>query len=122
MIYDIMSSAAGKIIKEALPRFHAVTLIRSGIGRPYRQKRTLKALGLTKMHKTVVHKNTPSVNGMLASVSELINIRPIRTEDELSMARSGRFLDPNSKEWAMRLLYDGKDTSDASGSPPTSVS
>ena len=117
-----MSGASGKLIKEAISRFHAVTLIRSGIGRPYRQKRTLEALGLTKMHKTVVHKNTPSVNGMLASVSELINIRPIRTDHELTTARNGRYLDPNSKEWAMRLLYDGKDISDASGSAPTSVS
>ena len=58
-------------------KLHAVTLIRSGIGRPHWQKRTLEALGLTKLHKTIIHKNTPSVNGMLASVKELIKIEPV---------------------------------------------
>lgn len=58
-------------------KLHAVTLIRSGIGKPYWQKRTLEALGLTKLHKTMIHKNIPSVNGMLASVKELIKIEPV---------------------------------------------
>lgn len=72
--------------KKAVPKLHAVTLIRSGIGRPYWQKRTLEALGLKKLHRTRIHKNTPSVNGMLASVKELIKVRPVvfRTDLENS--------------------------------------
>ena len=65
--------SAGK----AVPKVLAVTLIRSGIGKPYWQKRTLKALGLVKIHKTIIHKNIPSVVGMLSAVKELIHVRPV---------------------------------------------
>ncbi|CAB4038082.1 39S ribosomal L30, mitochondrial [Paramuricea clavata] len=60
-----------------IPKLFAVTLIRSGIRQPYWEKRTLKALGLTKLHKTVIHKNSPSVNGQLNAVKHLISIKPI---------------------------------------------
>ena len=65
-----------------LPRLHAVTLIRSGIRQPYWEKRTLDALGLTKMHKTIYHKNTPSVNGLIRAVKHLVEVKPltIRTD------------------------------------------
>ena len=79
------SSRAGKII----PKLHAVTLIKSGIGRPYWQKRTLKALKLTKMHKTVIHKNTPSLNSQLASVKELIKVQPVVIRTDLDKSPSG---------------------------------
>lgn len=86
-------SKAAKLV----PKLHAVTLIRSGIGRPYWQKRTLKALKLTKMHKTVIHKNTPSMNGQLASVKELIKVEPvvIRTDLDKSPSR-GEFFQDNA--------------------------
>jgi large subunit ribosomal protein L30 len=60
-----------------IPKLFAVTLIRSGIRQPYWEKRTLKALGLTKLHKTVIHKNSPSVNGQLNAVKHLISIKPL---------------------------------------------
>jgi large subunit ribosomal protein L30 len=60
-----------------ISKLFAVTLIRSGIRQPYWEKRTLKALGLTKLHKTVIHKNSPSVNGQLNAVKHLISIKPI---------------------------------------------
>ena len=53
-----------------------VTLKRSGIGRPERQRATLRGLGLTRLHKTVIVQDTPSVRGMLAKVIHLIEIRP----------------------------------------------
>lgn len=70
-------------------KLHAVTLIRSGIGKPYWQKRTLEALGLTKLHKMVIHKNTPSVNGMLSSVKELIQIKPVVFRTDVENSPSG---------------------------------
>lgn len=79
------SGRAGKLI----PKLHAVTLIRSGIGRPYWQKRTLKALKLTKLHKTVIHKNTPSMNGHLASVKELIKIEPVVLRMDVANSPNG---------------------------------
>ena len=86
---------AGREGQKAIPMLHAVTLIHSGIGQPHWQKRTLEILHLTKMHKTVIHKNTPSVNGMLASVKELIRVQPVvfRTDIENSPTGGKVFLD-----------------------------
>ena len=78
-----MSSAQG------VPKLLAVTLIRSGIGKPYWQKRTLDALGLRKRHKTVIHKNIPSVCGMLASVKELISVKPVVFRSDIENSPNG---------------------------------
>ena len=51
-----------------------VTLIRSGINRPERQKLTIKGLGLTRMHKAVVLNDSPSVRGMIRRVSHLVTV------------------------------------------------
>ena len=51
-----------------------VTLIRSGIGRPKKHKLTLKTLGLNRLHKTVVLKDTPQVRGMINKVSHLVSV------------------------------------------------
>lgn len=70
-------------------KLHAVTLIRSGIGRPYWEKPTLDALGLTKLHQTIVHKNTPSVNGMLRSVKDLVTVRPVVVRSDVERSACG---------------------------------
>ncbi|MBF0449585.1 MAG: 50S ribosomal protein L30 [Candidatus Magnetomorum sp.] len=49
-----------------------VTLIRSQIGRPEKHRKTLRALGLTKMHRSKVFNNTPSVRGMINQVNHLL--------------------------------------------------
>jgi large subunit ribosomal protein L30 len=46
--------------------------IKSGIGRPERQKRTLQALGLRKMHQVVEHNATPQILGMVRKVNHLV--------------------------------------------------
>jgi large subunit ribosomal protein L30 len=48
--------------------------IKSGIDRPERQKRTLIALGIRKMNKTVEHEATPQILGMVESVKHLLKI------------------------------------------------
>jgi len=57
--------------KEKLVR---VTLVKSPIGYNIRQKRTVRALGLRKMHQTVEHKDSPTFRGMLAKVSHLLKV------------------------------------------------
>jgi large subunit ribosomal protein L30 len=52
-----------------------ITLRRSPIGRPQRHRITLVSLGLTKLHKTVCLKDTPSVRGMIRQVSHLVEVR-----------------------------------------------
>ncbi|MBC8133216.1 MAG: 50S ribosomal protein L30 [Deltaproteobacteria bacterium] len=51
-----------------------VTLVRSGINRPYQHKRTIRALGLTKMWKSRVLPDNVSVRGMIRSVSHLVRV------------------------------------------------
>ncbi len=48
--------------------------IRSRIGRPKDQKRTLDALGLNKVNKVVEHNATPQIIGMVNKVNHLIKI------------------------------------------------
>jgi large subunit ribosomal protein L30 len=54
-----------------------VTQIKSGIGRPERQKRTLLALGLRKPHATVEHEGTAQVLGMIKKVLHLVKVEEI---------------------------------------------
>ena len=48
--------------------------IRSRIGRPKDQKRTLDALGLNKINKVVEHNATPQILGMVNKINHLIKI------------------------------------------------
>lgn len=48
--------------------------VRSGIDHPADQKRTLKALGLTKLNKVVEKTDTPQIRGMVRKVHHLVTI------------------------------------------------
>lgn len=48
--------------------------IKSRINCPKVQKRTLDALGLRKMNHTVEHEDTPSILGMVRTVSHLVEV------------------------------------------------
>ena len=48
--------------------------VRSRIGRPKDQKRTLDALGLRKMNAVVEHNATPQILGMVAKIKHLITL------------------------------------------------
>lgn len=49
-----------------------VTLVKSMIGRPEKHRRVLRGMGLTKLNKTVVLKDTPEIRGMINNVSHLV--------------------------------------------------
>jgi large subunit ribosomal protein L30 len=49
-------------------------LIRSGIGHPRRHREVLRGMGLTKMNKVVVLKDTPEIRGMIRKVSHLVEV------------------------------------------------
>ncbi|KNC73681.1 hypothetical protein SARC_13760, partial [Sphaeroforma arctica JP610] len=38
---------------------------------------TFQALGLKHTHQTMIHKNTPSINGMLETVSKYVKVTPL---------------------------------------------
>ena len=48
--------------------------VRSRIGKPKDQKRTLDALGLRKMNAVVEHNATPQILGMVKKISHLITV------------------------------------------------
>ncbi|MBO5843679.1 MAG: 50S ribosomal protein L30 [Bacteroidales bacterium] len=54
-----------------------VTQIKSGIGRPADQKRTLEALGLRKIRQSRVYELTAPIQGMIAKVSHLVEVEEI---------------------------------------------
>ncbi|MEA4918938.1 50S ribosomal protein L30 [Proteiniphilum sp.] len=47
---------------------------KSRIGAPKDQKKTLDALGLTKMQRVVEHEDTPSIRGLVRKVQHLVTI------------------------------------------------
>ena len=51
-----------------------VTLVKSPISAIPKHRATDKALGLTKMHKTVELPNNDAVKGMVAQVSHLVKV------------------------------------------------
>ncbi len=51
-----------------------ITLVKSPIGYAQRQKRTLRALGLRRMHQTVEHEDSPVIRGMVAKVRHLVRV------------------------------------------------
>jgi large subunit ribosomal protein L30 len=51
--------------------------VRSIIGRLESQKGTIRALGLGKMNKIVIHDDQPSIRGMIYAVKHLITVEEI---------------------------------------------
>ena len=54
-----------------------LTQVKSQINRTQTQKRTLEALGLTRIGKTVEQEATPSILGMVKKVEHLISVEEI---------------------------------------------
>jgi large subunit ribosomal protein L30 len=59
-----------------------VTWKKSAIGRPDKQARTLRALGLHHLNETVEHEDSPQVRGMVASVIHLVEFTEAKQEGE----------------------------------------
>ena len=53
-----------------------ITQVRSGIGTPPDHRGTLRALGLKRLHQTVVHEDNPVTRGMIRKVAYLVEVRP----------------------------------------------
>lgn len=60
--------------KKTAPKTIKVTLVRSPIGYPRRQKATVRALGLRRLNQTVEHQDSPALRGMLQAVIHLIRM------------------------------------------------
>ncbi len=51
-----------------------ITQVKSTIRRTGNQKRTIEALGLGKLHRTVEHEDTPQIRGMISKVQHLVAV------------------------------------------------
>lgn len=49
-----------------------ITLVHSYIGRPEAQRKVLRGMGLGKINKSVLLKDTPEIRGMIRKVSHLV--------------------------------------------------
>jgi large subunit ribosomal protein L30 len=51
-----------------------ITLVKSYIGRPQKQRQVLRGMGLGKVNRTVVLQDTPEIRGMINKVSHLVSM------------------------------------------------
>lgn len=54
-----------------------ISLVRSPIGRIPKHRRTVRALGLRKMHHSVEKELTPAIEGMVRSISYMLSVEEI---------------------------------------------
>ena len=59
-----------------------ITLVRSTIGRPADQGRTVRSLGLRKLHRTVERPDCPSIRGMVNKIRHLVIVEEIPASAE----------------------------------------
>ncbi len=54
-----------------------ITWRKSAIGYSIDQKRTIRALGLRRLHQSVEQPNTRSIQGMVTKVKHLVNVEEV---------------------------------------------
>ena len=54
-----------------------ITQVRSGVGRKFKHRRTLVALGIKKHQSTVIQVDNPQIRGMLKQVWYLVDVKEI---------------------------------------------
>ena len=63
--------------KEKQPVRLEIKQIRSLSGRPESQRRTVRALGLTKNQTSVIQNDTPAIRGMINKIPHMLSVREI---------------------------------------------
>lgn len=69
-----------------------ITLVRSTIGRPADQGRTVASLGLRRLHSTVERPDNPSIRGMVTKVRHLVKV------EEISAANGSEYTSRSKKD------------------------
>lgn len=72
-----------------------ITLVRSTIGRPADQGRTVASLGLRKLNATVERPNNRSIRGMVAKIRHLVQVEELPAVGE--PASNGKALQTEKK-------------------------
>lgn len=55
-----------------------ITLIRSLAGKKERHRRTIRALGLKKMHSSLIKEDNPQIRGMINRVSYMVKVNDVK--------------------------------------------
>ena len=55
-----------------------ITLIKSLAGKKERHRRTIRALGLKKMHSSVIKEDNPQIRGMINRVSYMVKVNDVK--------------------------------------------
>ncbi|HOJ51720.1 MAG TPA: 50S ribosomal protein L30 [Syntrophales bacterium] len=55
-----------------------ITLVKSYIGRPEKHRRILRGMGLTRLNRTVILKDTPQIRGMVNKVCHLVKMEEVK--------------------------------------------
>ena len=55
-----------------------ITQVKSAIKKTVRQKRTLEALGIRKLHQTIEVEATPQILGMVQKVLHLVEVEEVK--------------------------------------------
>lgn len=63
--------------KKTAPKKLEIKQVRSGIGRPAKHRRTLRALGIRRHQQSVVQEDCPQIRGMIEQVSHLVRVTEI---------------------------------------------
>lgn len=59
-----------------------ITLVKSYIGRPEKHRKVLRGMGLQKLNRTVLLKDTPEIRGMINKVSHLLSVEVIEVSEQ----------------------------------------
>ena len=57
-----------------------ITLVRSTADRLRNQQHTARSLGLTRIRKTALHRDTPQVRGMIRAIRHLVEVEELEAE------------------------------------------
>jgi len=58
-----------------------ITLIKSYIGRPQKQRKVLRGMGLEKLNRSVLLNDTPEIRGMVNKVSHLVSVEELEGDN-----------------------------------------
>lgn len=57
-----------------------ITLVRSPIGHPKKQREVLRTLGLRRLKSSVIRSDDPVIQGMIRKVNHLVRVEPVDEE------------------------------------------
>jgi len=64
-----------------------ITQVRSTIGARWKQRESLRTLGLHRIRHSVVREDSPQVRGLIAAVHHLVEVEPVTGSDDKPTAK-----------------------------------